>query len=267
MKEYLDKIIELLVLYGPKLVGAIIVLIIGLIVIKLMMKGVTKVFVKKGIDESLRSFLKSMINIILQALLWISVLGMVGIQMTSFIAIFGAAGLAIGMALTGTLQNFAAGVMILLFKPYKVGDYIEVGGTTGVVKTIQIFNTILNTLDNKTVIIPNAQLSNTLMTNYSTEPQRRVDWVFGIGYGDSVEKAEEVLNKLIAADSKILKEPAHFIGLGELGDSSVNITVRAWVNAADYWDVFFAMNRNVYEEFSKAGLNIPYPQMDVHLHQ
>ena len=267
MQEYLDKVIELLVLYGPKLVGAIVVLIIGMFVIKLMMKGIVKVFEKKQLDESLRDFLKSIIKIILQALLWISVLGMVGIQMTSFIAILGAAGLAIGMALTGTLQNFAAGVMILLFKPYKVGDYIEVGGTTGIVKTIQIFNTILNSLDNKTVIIPNAQLSNTLMTNYSTESQRRVDWVFGIGYGDSIAKAEEVLNNIIAKDTRILKDPEHFIALSELGDSSVNIVVRAWVLSDDYWDVFFDMNRSVYEEFNNAGLNIPYPQMDVHLHK
>ncbi len=267
MKEHLDKLIEVLILYGPKLLAAIAVLIIGLIVVKLVMKLIKKIFEKKEFDKSLQSFLYSLINIILQALLWISVLGMVGIQMTSFIAILGAAGLAIGMALTGTLQNFASGVMILLFKPFKSGDLIEGAGTIGVVDEIQIFNTILKTPDNKTIIIPNSQLSNTSITNYSTEPQRRVDFTFGIGYGDDVAKAEEVLNKIFADDKRILKDPATFIGVGGLGDSSVDLTVRVWVEAVDYWGVFFDMNRKVYDEFTKAGLNIPYPQMDVHLHQ
>jgi small conductance mechanosensitive channel len=267
MEEYIEKLIELLVLYGPRVVGAILVLIVGYIVIKLITKGISRVFQKKEFDVSLQSFLLSLISITFQVLLWISVLGMIGIQMTSFIAILGAAGLALGLALSGTLQNFASGVMILVFRPFKVGDFIEAQGVAGIVKQIQIFNTILNTPDKKTIIIPNAQLSNTLMTNYSTEPQRRVDWTFGIGYGDSVAKAEEVLNKLIAQDERILKDPEHFIAVSGLGDSSVDLVVRAWVNATDYWGVFFDMNRNVYEEFSKAGLNIPFPQMDVHVHQ
>ncbi|MBN2664593.1 MAG: mechanosensitive ion channel [Bacteroidales bacterium] len=267
MEEYLDKIIELLVLYGPKLIGAIVILIIGLFAISLFMKGVKKVFEKKNYDQSLQNFLLSLLKITLQVLLWISVLGMVGIQMTSFIALLGAIGLAIGMALSGTLQNFASGVMILLFKPFKIGDVINAQGVTGGVNEIGIFNTILKTPDNKTIIIPNSQLSNTLMTNYSTEPQRRVDWSFGIGYGDDVSKAETVLNGLFAEDKRILEDPAPFVAVGELGNSSVNLTVRVWVQAADYWDVFFDMNRKVYEQFTKQGLNIPYPQMDVHLHQ
>lgn len=266
MEEYIDKLVELLVLYGPRVVGALIALIVGYIVIKAITKGVTKVLEKKEFDSSLQSFLKSLINITLQLLLWISVLGMIGVQMTSFIAVLGAIGLAIGMALSGTLQNFASGVMILIFKPFKVGDFIQAQGVSGTVKQIQIFNTILNTPDNKIIIIPNAQLSNSLLTNYSAEPQRRVDWTFGIGYGDSVQKAEDVLKNLIEADKRILKDPAYFIALSELADSSVNIVVRAWVKAEDYWGVFFDMNRNVYEEFDKAGLNIPYPQMDVHVH-
>ncbi len=265
--EFLDNLKQLLFDYAPRVGGALLVLILGYIVIKLIVKGTNKVFTKKKMDPGLQSFLKSMINILLQALLWISVLGMVGIEMTSFIAILGTAGLAIGMALTGTLQNFAAGVMILLFKPFRVGDVIEAQGVTGAVNEIQIFNTILKTPDNKTIIVPNAQLSNVLMTNYTTEPQRRVDWTFGIGYGDDVAKAEEVLNKLIAEDARILKDPEPFIAVGELADSSVNLTVRVWVKTADYWGVFFDMNRKVYEEFTKEGLNIPYPQMDVHLHQ
>jgi len=187
--------------------------------------------------------------------------------MTSFIAILGAVGLAVGMALSGTLQNFAGGVMILIFKPFKVGDYLEAQGYIGTVKQIQIFNTILNTLDNRTVILPNGGLSTGAMVNYSTEPIRRVDLTFGIGYGDSVEKARGIINKLIAEDQRILKDPPSFIGLSELGDSSVNLTVRVWAKGEDYWDVFFDMNENVYNSFNSSGINIPFPQMDVHIQQ
>lgn len=267
METYIDKLKELIVLYAPKLGGAILVLIVGFFVIKLVRKALEKIFIARKLDPSLQSFLGSLINITLLALLWISVLGMVGIQMTSFIAILGAAGLAVGMALSGTLQNFASGVMILLFKPFKVGDYVEAQGVSGSVKEIQIFNTIILTPDNKTNIIPNASLTNTIITNYSTEEQRRVDWTFGIGYGDNMETAETVLKNLIEADTRILKDPEPFIALKELGDNSVNIVVRTWVNGADYWGVFFDMNKNVYAQFTKAGLNIPFPQLDVHLHQ
>lgn len=267
MGTYIEKLKELVVLYAPKLGGAILVLIIGYFVVKLIMKGLKKIFEIRKIDPSLQGFLISLINITLQALLWISVLGMVGIQMTSFIAILGAAGLAVGMALSGTLQNFAGGVMILLFKPFKVSDYIEANGVAGFVKEIQIFNTIVVTPDNKTNIIPNASLTNTIITNYSTEENRRVDWTFGIGYGDNLETAKTVLKKLIEADTRILKTPEPFIAISELADSSVNIVVRTWVKGADYWGVFFDMNKNVYEQFTKAGLNIPFPQLDVHLHQ
>lgn len=267
MEKYLDLLKEMVVQYAPKLGGAIVVLIVGLFVIKLVMKGLMKVFEKRNMDPSLKGFLKSLLNITFQALLWISVLGMVGIQMTSFIAILGAAGLAIGMALTGTLQNFASGVMILLFKPFRVNDFVEAQSVSGIVKEIQIFNTIMLSLDNKTIIVPNSSLTNTIITNYSTESQRRVDWTFGIGYGDNVQTAEDVLKKLINEDSRIFKEPEPFIALSELADSSVNLVVRTWTSSADYWGVYFDMNRKVYEEFTKAGLNIPYPQMDVHVHQ
>ena len=191
---------------------------------------------------------------------------MLGVEMTSFIAILGAAGLAVGMALSGTLQNFAGGVMLLIFKPFKVGDFIEAQGYAGVVKEIQIFNTIITTGDNKTIIIPNGGLSTSSMVNYSTMPTRRVDWTFGIGYGDDVDKAKEVLKKLLSEDARILKDPEPFIAVSELADSSVNFVVRAWVNGADYWGVFFDMNEKVYKTFDKEGLNIPYPQMDVHIH-
>ncbi len=265
MEKYLNQLLDLVVLYAPKVLGALAVLVVGLFLIKIIRKSLRHLFEKRKMDPSLSSFLISLIDILLQALLWISILSMVGIAMTSFIAILGAAGLAIGMALTGTLQNFAGGVMILLFRPFRVGDYIESQGIAGVVQEIQIFNTILKTPDNKVIIVPNAQLSNTIMTNYSKEPQRRVDLTVGIGYGDDVAKAEQVLNEIFAKNDKILKDPAPFIGVAELGDSSVNLAVRVWVNSADYWDVFFWLNRTIYEEFTKQGINIPYPQMDVHL--
>lgn len=257
---------ELALEYGPKLIGAIIVLIIGLWVVKGLTNWIGKLLTKKEVDPSLSPFLKSIINTLLKVMLVISVLGMLGIEMTSFVAILGAAGLAVGLALSGTLQNFAGGVMILIFRPFKVGDFITAQGHSGTVREIQIFNTILKTPDNKTIIIPNGGLSTSSMVNFSTEPQRRVDWTFGIGYGDDSSKAKELLRKLCDEDERILKDPEVFIALSELGDSSVNFVVRAWVNAPDYWDVFFEMNEKVYTRFEKEGLNIPFPQMDVHVH-
>lgn len=254
--------------YGPKLVGAILVWIIGGIVIKVLIKSFEKILNKRDIDPSLKPFLKGIVGALLKVMLVISVLSMLGIQMTSFVAILGAAGLAVGMALSGTLQNFAGGVMILIFKPFKNGDLIEAQGHTGIVSEIQIFNTILKTLDNKTIIIPNGGLSTSSMVNYSTEDTRRVDWTFGIGYGDKTDNAKEILNRLMSEDSRILTNPeAPFVAVSELGDSSVNFAVRAWVKAEDYWGVFFDMNEKVYNTFDKGGLNIPYPQMDVHVHK
>lgn len=263
--QYVETLINLLVIWGPKLIGAILALIIGLYVASMIAGGVDRMMEKKQLDPSLRPFLKSLVGTLLKVLVVVSVLGMVGIQMTSFIAILGAAGLAVGMALSGTLQNFAGGVMIMTFKPFKAGDYIEAQGYSGTVNAIQIFNTILKTPDNKTIIIPNGGLSTSSMVNYSTEPTRRVDWSFGIAYGDDIDKAKEVLTGLLTADERVLQDPEPFVQLGELADSSVNFTVRAWVNSADYWAVHFAMLENVYRKFAEAGLNIPFPQMDVHL--
>ncbi len=251
--------------YGTKLLTAIAVLIIGFWVVGILSRLFKKMMEKKGTDSSLASFLITMVKTILKALVVITALGMMGIEMTSFIAVLGALAFAIGMALTGSLQNFAGGVMLLIFKPFKVGDLLEAQGYLGTVKEIQIFNTILNTPDNKTVIIPNGGLSTGSMVNYSTMDTRRVDWSFGIAYGDQVGKAEEVLTRLIKEDKRILDNPSHFIALGALADSSVNITVRVWVKSADYWGVFFDMNRKVYEVFGTEGLNFPFPQMDVHV--
>ena len=256
---------ELVVSYGPKLLGAIVVLIIGLWLIKTMVKGLSRLMENRKMDASLQPFLRSLTSMLLKTLLVISVMSMVGIAMTSFIAILGAAGLAVGMALSGTLQNFAGGVMILIFKPFKVGEYIEAQGYAGTVNEIQIFNTYLITPDNKIIIIPNGGLSTGSMTNFSCEKTRRVDWTFGIGYGDNADKARKVLMDLLTEDKRIFSEPAPFVAISALADSSVNYAVGAWVNAADYWGVFFDMNEKVYKTFEKEGLNIPFPQMDVHI--
>lgn len=263
--QYVDTLINLFIVWGPKLAGALLALIIGLWLANMIAGGLSRRMEKSELDPSLRPFLKSLVSTLLKALVLISVLGMVGIEMTSFIAILGAAGLAIGMALSGTLQNFAGGVMILIFKPFKVGDVIEAQGYTGCVNAIQIFNTILKTPDNKTVIIPNGGLSTSSMVNYSTEATRRVDWTFGIAYGDDIDKAKKVLTELLMSNDNVLKDPAPFVELGELADSSVNFTVRAWVNAADYWAVHFYMLDKVYRKFAEEGLSIPFPQMDVHV--
>lgn len=265
-EEILSKILSIGIEYGPKLLGAIIVWLIGSWLIKLFVKAIGKMLENKKTDASLKTFLKSFVSILLKVLLVISVMGMIGIEMTSFIAILGAAGLAVGMALSGTLQNFAGGVILLIFKPYKVGDYIEAQGYAGTVSEIQIFNTLLKTPDNKTIIIPNGGLSTSSMINYSTEDKRRVDWTFAIAYGDNATKAEQLMKNMCEEDSRILKNPEVFIALSELGNNSINFVVRAWVQASDYWAVYFDMNKKIYEAFKKEGLNIPFPQMDVHIH-
>lgn len=263
----LEKITDIAETYAPKLIGAILVWIIGGWVIKGLVRTFTKMLDKSKTDESLKPFLKSIINASLKVMLVISVLTMLGIEMTSFVALLGAAGLAIGMSLSGTLQNFAGGVVILVIKPFKVGDVIETQGYIGTVKGIQIFHTTLITPDNKTIVLPNGSLSSASLTNYSTEEKRRVDWTFGIGYGDDIDQAKTLLLKLCADDERILQDPAApFVAVSALADSSVNFTVRAWVKASDLWPVFFEMNEKVYNEFNKVGLNIPFPQMDVHVH-
>ncbi|MDX8385809.1 MAG: mechanosensitive ion channel [Gallionella sp.] len=256
---------EIVLTYGPKLVAAIAVLIIGSWVVKAIIRGVGKAMDKGGVEPSLKPFLTGIVGMLLKVMLVISVLGMLGIEMTSFIAVLGAAGFAVGMALSGTLQNFSGGVMILLFKPFKVGNFIDAQGYQGTVSEIQIFNTILKTSDNKTIIIPNGGLSTSSMTNYSIEGRRRVDWTIGVGYGEDLDKVRQTIKSLCDTDTRILKDPEVFIAVSELADSSVNFTVKAWVEASDYWSVFYEMNENVYKTFDKEGISIPYPQMDVHV--
>lgn len=265
MEDILNQLTKIVVNYGPKLIGAILVWIIGMRIIKILLRAFSKMLDKGKTDKTLKPFLKSVVGILLKILLVISVLGMIGIEMTSFIAILGAAGLAVGLALSGTLQNFAGGVMILIFKPFKAGDVIEAQGYTGKVDKIRIFYTTLKTFDNKTVIIPNGELSTSSMINYTAEDKRRVDWTFGIAYGDDVNIAKKVINKLFKDDTRILASPETFVKVSELADSSVNFAARAWVKTEDYWDVYFDMQEKVYKAFNKEGLNIPYPQMDIHM--
>ncbi|TKG91060.1 mechanosensitive ion channel [Puteibacter caeruleilacunae] len=253
--------------YGPKLLYAIIVLLVGLWVIKLITKRTGKMMEKSNMDESLRPFLNSLLSITLKTLLVITVLHMVGVAMASFIAILAAAGLAIGMALSGTLQNFAGGVMILIFKPFKVGEVIEAQGYLGVVTEIQIFVTIMNTPDNKMVIIPNGGLSTGSLINYSRLENRRVDFVFGIGYSDDIDKAKDILLKVAADGKSVLPEPAPFVEVSELADSSVNFTVRVWVKSENYWDAYFDLPEKVKKAFDAEGISIPFPQQDVHMYQ
>lgn len=256
---------QLLVSFGSKLLIAVIVFFIGRWLIKRINRMVANLMTRRHVEASLFSFIRSLIKITLNFLFIIVIVGILGIETSSFLALFASAGVAIGMALSGTLQNFAGGVMILIFKPFKVGDFIEAQGQSGTVKEIQIFNTIIATPDNKIIIIPNGGLSTGIMTNYSKEEARRVDWVFSIAYGDSYDKAKAVIVRLLDADSRVLKTPEYFIALTSLGDSSVNIVVRAWVAAPDYWSVFFDMNEKVYKTFALENLNIPFPQMDVHI--
>ena len=262
---YLEKLITLAVEYGPKLLLAIIVLFAGLWIIKLLLKGINKTMERSGLELSLRKFLGSFSGILLKVLLFISVASMIGIATTSFVAIIGAAGLAVGLALQGGLGNFAGGVIILIFKPFKVGDFIDAQGHMGSVKEITIFTTILKTPDNKTVIIPNGALSNGTMVNFSTEPTRRVDMVFGIGYTDSIEKAKTILTHIVESETRVHKEPASQIVVGELGDSSVNFYVRVWCDAKDYWGLYFDLQEKVKLTFDKEGISIPFPQRDVHV--
>jgi len=261
----LNNLYDLAIKYGLKVLLAIITLIIGFWIIRIIMKTIGKSMEKRGVEPTLRKFLNSILSILLKIMLIISVISMVGVEMTSFVAILAAAGLAVGMALSGTLQNFAGGVMLVLFKPFKAGDFIEAQGFMGTVNEIQIFNTILKTPDNKTIIIPNGGLSTSPMTNFSTEPKRRVDFTFGIGYGDDIDKAKKVIEGLITSDERIDKDPAPFIAVSELADSSVNFAVRVWVNAGDYWGVFFDMTEKVKKAFDTEGISIPFPQTDVHL--
>ncbi|MFT4631756.1 MAG: small conductance mechanosensitive channel [Candidatus Pseudothioglobus sp.] len=265
--KYADMAIEMVMSYAPQLVLALVTLVVGLWIIGAVLKAAKKGFTHGGMEPTLQKFLHSLINVGLKALLVISVASMVGIETTSFIAVLGAAGLAVGLALQGSLANFAGGVLILMLRPYKVGDFIDSSGGMGTVCEIGIFHTVITTGDNKRIIIPNGALSNSAITNFSTEATRRVDIVFGIGYDDDLRKAKDILRGLIEADERIHKEPAPMVVISSLGESSVDITTRSWVDAANYWPVYFELTENAKLAFDAAGITIPYPQRDVHVYQ
>ncbi len=254
-----------LVPLGLKILAAVVVLLLGRWIIKLVQKWMANGLMSRHGDATLHSFLSHLVSVLLYFLLIIAIIGILGINTSSLVALLASAGLAVGMSLGGTLQNFAGGVLIIMFRPFKVGDFISAQGMEGVVNEIQIFNTHLLTTDNKEVILPNGALATGVMTNFSKQGMRRVDWVFSIAYGDDYDKAKTVLRRLIDENQSILKSPEPFIELGKLNSSSVDITVRAWVNSPDYWPVFFSMNEKVYKAFAQEGLNIPFPQMDVHM--
>ena len=254
-------------LYGVKLIIALLIFVIGKWVAK-KMSGVAEGMMKsREVDEALANFATSMVYYTLLIFVVIAALGQIGIQTASFVAIVGAAGLAVGLAMQGSLSNFASGVLIILFKPFKVGDFVEIAGTSGVVESIMIFTTDMKTGDNKKIIIPNSSVLGGVITNYSANDTRRVDLVMGIGYNDDIDQAKRVLGELLDADERILKDPAPLVAVSELADSSVNFVVRPWVKSADYWGVYFDLTEAVKKRFDQEGISIPYPQQDVHLHK
>jgi small conductance mechanosensitive channel len=267
MEDILTQLQAVVAQYGLQVLGALATLVIGIWIAKLLAKSLGKVLNKREVDPTLVKFLVSLVKIGLITFVIISAAAQIGIQTASFVAIIGAAGLAIGFALQGSLSNLAAGVMLIIFKPVKVGDYIEGGGAAGSVEAVGIFITTLLTPDNKVVYIPNSTLTGGNITNYSAKDTRRVDMVFGIGYSDDIDKAKKVINEVLSADARVLKEPAPQIVVSELADSSVNFNVRPWVKTADYWGLYFDTTETIKKKFDEQNISIPFPQRDVHMHQ
>jgi small conductance mechanosensitive channel len=267
MENVIVKIQELVSVFGLKIIAALAIFIIGKWVAKIFKNIANKIMTKKKVDPTITSFVVNLVYILILAFVVLAALGQVGIQTTSFIAVIGAAGLAIGLALQGSLANFAAGFLMIIFKPFKVGDFIEGAGVLGVVEEIQVFTTQLKTADNKVIIIPNAKLTSDNITNFSAKETRRVDLVCGIGYEDDIDKAKKVLHDLIALDDRILKDPAPTVAVVEMADSSVNFVVRPWVKTADYWNVYFDTTESIKKRFDEEGISIPFPQRDVHIYE
>lgn len=266
MQEKLDLLVEKITLFAPSILGALVILIIGWWVIGVVMKAVTQMMEKSKIEPSLKTFVISLLNIGLKVMLIISAAGSLGIETTSFVAILGAASFAVGLALQGSLGNFAGGALILFFKPFKVGDLIEAQGFKGVVQEIQIFTTILGAPGGKKIIVPNGALSNGSITNFSSTGEVCLDLTFGIGYTDDIDKARSVIQQVINECPYLLKDKKADIYVAELADSSVNFIVRPWVTVATYWDAYFFMHENIKKSFDRENVGIPFPQMDVHVH-
>lgn len=264
VEQLLSKLLDWGIEVGQDLLGAIIIYIVGRFIIKQVGRLLARILEKRKLEISVQTFLRSLVSILLNLILAFAIVSRLGVETTSFAALLASAGVAIGMALSGNLSNFAGGLIILVFKPFKVGDYIEGQNANGTVREIQIFHTILTTVDNKVIYVPNGALSSNAITNYSKQETRRAEWVFGVEYGEDFEKVKAVLQRIIDADPRILKDPAPMIALGALSASSVDIKVRAWAKTADYWDVYFDMNKIVYDTFNKEGIGFPFPQLTVH---
>ncbi len=267
INQILEKMWELLTLYGLKVVAAIIIFVLGRWVAKVLASVIRKMMTKADVDQTLQKFVANIAYIALMAFVVLAALNQLGIQTTSFIAILGAAGLAVGLALQGSLSNFAAGFLMILFRPIRVGDYIEGAGSAGTVEEISIFTTTLVTTDNKTVIIPNAAMTGDNIVNWTVKGTRRVDMVMGIGYDDDIDEAKQIMADVLAKDSRILKDPAPQIAMVELADSSVNFVVRPWAKASDYWGVYMDAHEAIKKAFDAQGVSIPFPQRDVHVYQ
>ena len=253
--------------FGINLVTALVIFVVGRWLIGILVRGLKAVMHKQEVDKTLETFVTNLVRMVLLVFVIIAAIGALGVQTTSLIAVLGAAGLAVGLALQGSLSNFAAGVLIVLFRPYKVGDYVEAAGIGGTVEGVAILTTKFKTPDNKTIIVPNSQVMNSVITNYSANETRRVDMVVGVGYSDDLDKVRSTLQELVSADDRVLDEPACTIAVSELADSSVNFVVRPWVKTSDYWGVKFALTEAIKKRFDELGISIPFPQRDVHLYK
>lgn len=265
LEKMMTQLQEVVIAYGLKVVGAVVILIVGLWVIGFLTKSFQRTLLKRGVDPTIIPTLRGVIKVLLLGVLIIAIANIFEIEVTGLVAVLGAAGLAIGLALQGSLANFAGGILILTLKPFKAGDFVEIDGTGGVVHGVSIMNTVLKTPDNRTIFLPNGKVAGANIVNFSMEPTRRWDKVFGISYADDFEKAKNIIQKIIESDSRFLKDPAPFARVSNLGDSSVDITVRAWVETPEYWDVNWDMIEKVKKAFDAEGISIPFPQRDVHI--
>ncbi len=267
MEQYTNAFMDWLWAYGPQIITALVIFIVGRILVSMVVSLLKKIMKKANVDDTLTSFIASIAKIFLLLVVIIAALESLGVNTTSMVAILGAAGLAIGLALQSSLSNFSSGVMLIIFRPFQAGDFIEAGGAVGVVEEIRIFNTLMKTGDNKSLIIPNSNIMGGNIINYSAKETRRVDMVFGIGYDDDLKKAKTLLEKMLSEDSRVLQDPAPVVAVSELADSSVNFIVRPWVKSADYWGLFWDFTEKVKLTFDAENISIPYPQQDVHMHQ
>ena len=264
VQQLIEKLFDWSVNAGGHLVGALLIFIVGRFIISFLNKMLARILKRRKVEASIQSFTKSLVNILLTLLLIIAIVNKLGVETTSIAALLASAGVAVGMALSGNLQNFAGGLIILLFRPYKVGDWIESQGESGTVREIQIFHTILTTADNKIVYIPNGSLSSGTIINYSREETRRVEWIVGVEYGENFDKVEAVTRRILAADNRILDTPAPYIALHTLDASSVNVVIRVWVKNTDYWNVYFDINKTIYSVYNEEGIGFPFPQLTIH---